>query len=140
MKLQDKWALITGASRGIGKLIAKDLAEKKCKIILHSRTLNGTKSILNELKSKNLECYSIAAELTDFKQIDFLISKVKEITGDHLDILYNNAAIMTDYKALFEPSVEDYQQSFMVNSIAPAKLCDAFIPSMLKTTGGELLM
>lgn len=139
MKLNNKWALITGSSRGIGKLIAKDLGKRGCKIILHSRKLNGTKDLLKELKSIGIECYSVEAELNDIEQINALIHKVKEITSNHLDILYNNAAIMTEYKPLFEPTFKEYKQSFMINSIVPAKLCDAFIPLMLKNKWGRIV-
>lgn len=139
MNIKGKWALVTGSSRGVGKLVAKSLAEKGCRVILHSRKLEGTKAILDEIKNMGEECYSVAAELNNFADVEKLISEVNEITDNHLDILYNNAAIMTEYQPLFEPTVKEYQDSFMVNTIVPAKLCDAFLPAMLKNDWGRIV-
>lgn len=46
---------------------------------------------------------------------------------------------MTEYKPLFKPTTDEYLQSFIVNSIIPAKLCDTFIPSMLKNNWGRIV-
>ncbi len=105
MDIIGRWALITGSSRGIGRLIAKDLASKGCKIILHSRRLTGTKELLEEILSMGNECHSVAAELSDIGEVTKLVDDVKKITDDHLDILYNNAAIMTTYQPIFKPTI-----------------------------------
>lgn len=139
MDIKGRWALVTGASRGIGKLIALELAKSGCNLILHSRNVTGTKDLLEMIKGMGNECYSVAAELSKIEDVERLISEVKRLTCDNLDILYNNAAIMTEYRPLFEPTVKEYQDSFMVNTIAPAKLCDAFIPSMLKNNWGRII-
>lgn len=139
MNLEGKWALITGASRGVGLRVAKELGEKRCRIILHSRKIDHTKSILDDLQSKGIEAYSVEAELSKEDQVLKLINDVNEITDNKLDILYNNAAIMTEYVDTYTPTFEDYADSFMVNTIVPAKLCDAFIPGMLKRNYGRIV-
>jgi len=135
--IKNRWALVTGSSRGVGLRIAKALAEKGCKLILHSRELEGTRDLLEALRSSGYEAHSVAAELSLIADINRLIEEVKEITNDHLDILYNNAAIMTTYRPIFEPTFEEYQSSFMINTIAPAKLCDAFLPGMIERDWGR---
>ena len=137
--IKDRWALVTGSSRGIGMRVAKALAEKGCKLILHSRKLEGTRDVLAEIKSMGNEVYAVEAELDSPTEVSRLVEKVNEITNNHLDILYNNAAIMTAYKPIFEPTVEEYTQSFMVNTIAPAKLCDAFLPGMIERDWGRVV-
>ncbi len=139
MDINGKWALVTGSSRGVGLRIAKALAKEGCKVILHSRKLEGTKDLLSELKAQGVEAYSVAAELNSLDQVDALIKEVKEITGDSLDILYNNAAIMTAYRDMFAPTDQEYMDSFLVNSVVPAKLCDAFLPGMLKRDWGRVV-
>ncbi|MGL1892404.1 MAG: SDR family NAD(P)-dependent oxidoreductase [Spirochaetaceae bacterium] len=139
MDIRGKWALVTGASRGVGLRIARALAEKGCKVILHSRKLEGTKDLLDELKAEGVEAFSVAAELSSLEQVEALIKEVKEITSDHLDILYNNAAIMTAYRDMFAPTAGEYMDSFFVNSVVPSKLCDAFLPSMLKRDWGRVV-
>ena len=61
-------ALVTGASRGIGRLSALFKAKQGCNLILHSRKLDGTKSLLDEVKALGVEAYSVAAELSEKRQ------------------------------------------------------------------------
>lgn len=137
--VQGKWALVTGASRGVGMRVAKGLAEKGCKMILHSRKLEGTASLAEELKAMGVEVHQVAAELIDPAQVEQLIADVKDICGGTLDILYNNAAIMTTYREIYTVTAQEYADSFAVNTIAPAKLCDAFIPGMLEQNWGRIV-
>ncbi|MBN2617110.1 MAG: SDR family oxidoreductase [Spirochaetales bacterium] len=137
--IKGKWALVTGASRGIGLRVSRALAEKGCNLILHSRKLSGTEAIVKEFKAMGLEAYGVAAELNDFPQVEELIDRVNEITKGNLGILYNNAAIMTTYREKFKPTVVEYLDSFMVNSIVPAKICDAFIPGMIERGWGRVV-
>lgn len=138
--IEGKWILLTGASRGVGVRVARALAEHKCKMILQSRTLEGTAKLVEELKSKGVEAYSVAAELSDLKQVEAMIAEVKKISGDHIDVLYNNAAIMTKYmNGKFLTPAEDYLLSFLVNSTVPAIICNSFIPQMIKRGWGRVI-
>ncbi len=139
LDIKNRWTLVTGASRGVGMRVAKALAEKGCRLILHSRKLEGTHDLLQELKSSGNDVYAVAAELNSMADVSRLIEEVREITSNHLDILYNNAAIMTTYQPIFEPTIEEYQVSFMVNSVVPAKLCDAFLPAMIERDWGRVV-
>lgn len=138
--IKNKWALVTGSSRGIGKLIATALAEQGCQVILHARSLKATQALQEELTAKGHTVFAVAAELTDEAQIADMIAQVKLITQNQLSILYNNAAIMRPHRPIFEPTYEDYRQSFMVNSIAPAKITDAFLPDMLQQNWGRIVL
>lgn len=137
-ELTNKWALVTGASRGIGLRIATALAAEGCNLILHSRDKSHTQNLMTQLSCHDIQIHSVAAELNSVEQIASLIENVRKI-HEELDILYNNAAIMTPYQHVFSPSVSEYQTSFMVNSIAPIKLCDAFIPGMLDRGWGRIV-
>ena len=139
LNIENRWALVTGASRGVGRRVAKALAEKGCQLILHSRKIEGTLGLLEEVKSSGNEAFSLAAELNSNRDVSRLIKEVIEITDNHLDILYNNAAIMTSYQPIFEPTIEEYMKSFMVNSIVPAKLSDAFLPAMIEHDWGRIV-
>jgi NAD(P)-dependent dehydrogenase (short-subunit alcohol dehydrogenase family) len=137
--IENKWALVTGASRGVGSRIAKALAEKGCNLILHARKLEGTQALRDELRARGYQAHSVAAELSSIPEVMSLIDEVNALSGDHLDILYNNAAVMTKYQPVFGPTIEEYEQSFLVNAIVPAKLCDAFLPGMLQRDWGRIV-
>lgn len=139
MNIQGKWALVTGSSRGVGMRVAAALGEKGCKMLLHARTKEGTDQLAKSLKEKGIEVHQLVAELSKPAQQKKLIEEVNKITGGQLDILYNNAAIMTTYCTKFEVPASDYESSFMVNTIAPIMLCDAFIPGMLKRGWGRVV-
>ena len=85
--IKGKWALLTGASRGVGARVAGALAEKGCKLILQSRTLDGTKKMAEGFKAKGIEAHSVAAELSDPAQVQRLIAEAGRISGGHIDIL-----------------------------------------------------
>jgi 3-oxoacyl-[acyl-carrier protein] reductase len=137
--ITNRWALVTGSSRGIGRRVASALARQGCRLILHSRQRQGTADLEQELTASGHPVAVVAAELDSESELTRMIAEVKEITGNQLDILYNNAAIMTAYQPLFEPTIEDYRRSFMVNSIVPAKLADAFLPAMLEQDWGRIV-
>ncbi len=65
VNVKRKWALITGASRGIGYLSALFMAEQGCNLVLHSRTKEHCTKVLEEVKAKGVEAYAVEAELTD---------------------------------------------------------------------------
>lgn len=140
VNIKDKWVLLTGASRGVGLRVAKALAEKGCRLILQSRDLKGTKELVKELKAKGVEAHAVAAELSNLKQVKSLIEKAKRISGDHIDIVYNNAAIMAKFRSnIYDAEADDFTTSFLINVTTPALICNAFIPRMVKRGWGRVV-
>jgi NAD(P)-dependent dehydrogenase (short-subunit alcohol dehydrogenase family) len=140
ISLINKWALVTGSSRGIGQRVARGLAALGCKVILHARTKEATDELTQELRNAGCDAVQTAADLSCPLQVEALIHEIKEITGNALGILYNNAAIMTPWSKPYTVCAEDYAASFQVNCIAPAKLADAFIPKMIEDGFGRVVM
>ncbi|HEU4579000.1 MAG TPA: SDR family oxidoreductase [Polyangiaceae bacterium] len=137
-KLSGKWALVTGASRGVGKQVALGLAEQGCKLLLHARQLSHLEPLLSELRKRGVEARGLAAELSNGAQVDALIDGVLRDPGG-VDILYNNAAIMSPWREAHSTPSDDYRQSFEVNVIALARLCDRLLPPMLKRRWGRIV-
>ncbi len=73
MNINNRWALITGASRGVGKRVALALAKQGCKLILHSRSLKGTSDLQERLQAAGAEAHSVAAELSSISAVETLI-------------------------------------------------------------------
>ncbi|MDO6683933.1 MULTISPECIES: SDR family NAD(P)-dependent oxidoreductase [unclassified Agarivorans] len=130
MQIQGKWALVTGASRGVGLRIAKALASQGAKVIVHSRSLDASQQVVGQITAAQGHAVAVAAELSDNAAIAQLIEQVNLITDNALAVLYNNAAIMTPWREDSIVPANDYALSFQVNCIAPAALCDAFLPQM----------
>ncbi len=137
-KLRGKWALITGASRGVGRQIALGLAEHECRMILHSREASHCEPLARELRERGIEVRTLGAELGDIRAVDALIDAVLDHPGG-VDILYNNAAIMTPWRDAHQTPSEDYRTSFDVNVVALTRLCDRLLPVMLERRWGRIV-
>ena len=134
-----RWAIITGASRGIGYLSAIFMAEQGCNLILHARKMENLEKVLSEVKALGVEAYGVAAELSDLAQVDKMIADIDALNVD-VDIILNNAGLQIAYRTdyLTTPA-SDYTESFKINTIAPMMLCYHFIPKMIEKGFGRIL-
>ncbi|MEJ6949763.1 SDR family NAD(P)-dependent oxidoreductase [Natronospora cellulosivora (SeqCode)] len=137
INIQGKWALVTGASRGVGKQIAMALAEKGVNLVLHSRSLDHTKELKEEL-AKKVEVYELAADLSEPEAAMYMATKAEELSGG-IDILYNNAAISVPWREDYNAPIEEYQKIFNVNVISPIKICDIILPMMRERAFGRII-
>ena len=137
--ISGKWALVTGASRGVGRQISLGLARAGCNVVLHSRLLESTATLAAELQELGVQTHQVAAELSDAAELTSMLESLLQ-SGPEIDILYNNAAIMTPYRQdwLNIPD-EDYQRSFQVNVIALSRICHTFIPGMKSRKWGRIV-
>jgi NAD(P)-dependent dehydrogenase (short-subunit alcohol dehydrogenase family) len=136
--LENKWALITGSSRGIGQQIAWGLARRKCNIIVHGRTVEHTAETMRRLKEYDVKTHVVAGELDTMEGIQAIIQGVKQGPG-RVDILYNNAAIQSEYKPIWDFTFEEWMHSFQVNLFAMIALCNAFAPEMRQRGFGRII-
>jgi len=136
--IKGKWALITGASRGVGRQIALGLAAKGCNLVLHSRTVSHTAELSAELKKSGITVRELEADLADTDAARRLAEKAEETSGG-IDILYNNAAIMSPWHDPFTAPPEDYHKSFTVNVISLIVICDVIVPRMQKRGFGRVI-
>jgi NAD(P)-dependent dehydrogenase (short-subunit alcohol dehydrogenase family) len=137
-KLSGKWALITGASRGVGRQIALGLAEHGCKLILHGREASHCEPLRRQLAERGVEVRVAGAELSKAAEVDALIDRILSDPG-RIDILYNNAAIMTPWREAHTSPGDDYRLSFEVNVIALTRLCDRLLPGMKQRGWGRIV-
>lgn len=139
INLKGKNALITGSTRGIGQQVAKGLADRGCNIVVHGRKIEHTKDTLEMLKTYDVKTYSVSGDLSSDVEVKNLIQRVKDLNVP-IDILYNNAGIMIDYKEdIWSHTTEDWLKTFQVNVIAMYKLCSAFIPKMIENGFGRIV-
>ena len=139
IEIKDKWALVTGASRGIGKEIAIALSKLGCNLVLHSRSVEHTSSLAEQLSGNGVSTVSLQADLSDPGQVSKLITELRDAIPQ-IDILYNNAAIMQPNDGdIWSIPDEDFRKSFETNVISPIKICNALIPSMIEQRWGRVI-
>lgn len=139
VNVHGKWALITGASRGIGYLTALFMADHGCNLILHSRSLAHTEKVAEEAKARGVEVFCVQAELANHQEVVAMLDEIEERKID-VDIVFNNAAVQIAYRTDFwRTPVEDYDMSFRINYIAPVTICHRFIPKMLERGFGRVI-
>jgi NAD(P)-dependent dehydrogenase (short-subunit alcohol dehydrogenase family) len=137
--LRGRWALVTGASRGIGKLVARRLGQLGCNVVAHSRSAASTEALVAELRHLGVRAVSIGAELSDERSVDRLVDEAVA-ASEGIDILYNNAAVMTRYRDRYlETPTDEFRQSFEVNVIAPIRITYRLLPRMLERRWGRIV-
>ena len=137
--LQGKWALVTGASRGVGKHIATSLAGLGCNIILHSRSIEHTAGLAASLAATGASVIAVAAELDDQNQVDAMLDDILARTPQ-VDIVFNNAAVMAPWRGdPWETTAEDFRKSFEVNVISIVRICNRLVPLMLQRKWGRVV-
>ena len=136
--LRGRWALVTGSSRGVGREIARGLAAKGCNLVLHGRRREHTAGLADEL-GKTVEVAIVAAELSVETDVDRMIHEAQGLSGG-IDVLYNNAAIMTPFRQDYtQVTSDDYRRSFEVNVIAPVRITHGLLPRMLERRFGRIV-
>ncbi len=139
VNVKGRWALITGAARGIGYLTAIFMAQRGCNLILHSRDINHTEKVLSEVKALGVEAYAVSAELSDLDSVQAMLDEI-DSRGTQVDIVLNNAGMQIAYRTeYFKTPVSDYTESFKINTIAPAMICYHFMPKMIERGFGRIL-
>lgn len=139
VNVKGKWALITGASRGLGLLSAKFMARQGCNLVLHSRTPEHCQKLIDEVNSLGVEAYSVGAELSDITQVEKMLKEIDAL-GIQTDIILNNAGLQVTYRDEFLTTpAEDYETSFRINTIAPMMICYHFIGDMAKRGFGRIV-
>lgn len=139
VNVNGRWALITGAARGIGYLTAKLMAEHGCNLILHGRTKEHCDKVLSEVKAMGVEAYAVAAELSELDAVQRMLDEI-DAKGTKVDIVLNNAGMQIAYRTdYFSTPVSDYTESFKINTIAPAMICYHFLPKMIDRGFGRIV-
>ncbi len=139
VNVKGRWALLTGASRGIGYLTALFMAEQGCNLVLHSRKKEHCDKVLAEVTAKGVEAYVVEAELSDLAQVEKMLAEIDQ-KGTQIDIVLNNAGLQIAYRNdYYQTPVSDYTESFKINTIAPAMICYHFLPKMIERGFGRVL-
>jgi NAD(P)-dependent dehydrogenase (short-subunit alcohol dehydrogenase family) len=136
--LENKWALVTGSSRGVGQQIAWGLAERGCNLIVHGREPQHLEKTLAGLEKFGVETHVATGELSTSAGVAQVIEQAQAAPGP-VDILYNNAAVMSKYESIFTVNQAEWDRVFNINVWALIKLCQAFAPGMRERGYGRII-
>lgn len=138
LNIDDKWALVTGASRGVGKQIAIELAGRGCNLVLHSRKTDHTNALAESLMAKGVEVFCVSACLEEEVQVADMLAAIEE-KGIQIDIVYNVAAVNSNVLDFFSVTQDEFRMIFSVNVFSVAQICNYFIPRMLRNGFGRIV-
>jgi len=136
--LNNKIALITGGSRGIGKAIALGFSEAGAKVIVAARTQNLLEEVLAEMRAKGGDGLAVLCDLKNDQDILSLIKKTVDRYG-RLDVLVNNAATSPFLKKSEEVTSEEWEQVIRINLTAPFLLCREASKVMIQNNWGRII-
>ena len=134
--LQGKVALVTGASRGIGKAIALELAHAGCDLLLTARDRDALAAVATEIKALGRRAEIHVADLKEEGAPEKLAATARERFG-RLNILVNNAGA-SRRGDFFQQTEADWQAGFALKFFAQVRLCRTLWP-MLKEAGGSIV-
>lgn len=137
IRSDEKIALITGGSSGIGFAVAKALSRENVHLILSARNERKLAETAFELRKENPNITSVPADLTRDEDIDYLIDYIRK-THERLDILVNNAGFGA-FAPIEETTTMEMDDMWRVNVRAPFLLSRHLVPLMKKTGEGHLI-
>jgi len=144
MHLNGKVAIVTGASRGIGKAIAIELAKQGANIVVAARTRKQSKYIegtihqtVEEIKRLGGNAFAVQTKITNAEMIEKMVQQTLE-NFNRIDILINNAA--TNHPALFKDIRQNIWDTILDTNLRGAVLCTrAVLPQMIKQKQGHII-
>lgn len=138
MSLTGKNALVTGASRGIGRAIAVELAKNGANIaISYVNNKDKAEEVVNEIKRYGVKAIAVKADVSKEEEVLNMVKIVKESIGS-IDILVNNAGINRD-NLLMRMSTEDWDKVIDTNLKGTYLCSKALIRDMIKKKSGKII-
>ncbi|AWK51220.1 beta-ketoacyl-ACP reductase [Clostridium beijerinckii] len=136
--LKGKCAIITGASRGLGKAIALKLASLGVNIVLNYRSSEKEAiDVENEIKEMGVEVLSVKADISKLQEVENLVAVAKERFGN-IDIMVNNAGITKD-TLILRMKEEDFDSVIDVNLKGVFNCLKSITPIMVKQKHGKII-
>ena len=132
-------ALVTGANRGIGREVCRQLARHGLRVVLTARNAQAAELAATELQSENLDVVPAVMDVAVPKSIRACERDVATRIGD-VDVIVNNAAVLiAEDQDLLDTSVDDFRQTLETNLLGVLMVCQAFVPPMIQRRYGRVV-
>jgi 3-oxoacyl-[acyl-carrier protein] reductase len=136
--LTDKVAIVTGASRGIGKAIAQSLAAEGAKVVInYASSSTAAEALVTEITEQGGAAIAVKADVSKSEEVDHLINTTMEKWG-RIDVVVNNAGITRD-TLLMRMKLEDWQSVIDLNLTGVFLVTRAVYKIMLKQRSGRII-
>lgn len=136
-ELREKSVVVTGASQGLGRALAIQLAQQGAKVVLVARQATRLEQVVQEIRAQGGIAFGIAADVGDKESIYPIVGQATALAGP-IDVLINNASTLgpTPLRLLLDTDCEDFERALQVNTLGPFRLLKAVAGSMiLRHTG-----
>jgi NAD(P)-dependent dehydrogenase (short-subunit alcohol dehydrogenase family) len=131
-------AFVTGANKGLGREISRQLAAKGIVVLMGARDRGRGEKAVADLQAQGLSAQFIQIDVTSQPSVDQAAAEVGRLYG-HLDILVNNAGIAVDWVPGSELSVEAFQKTFDTNVFGVFRVTKALLPLLKKSKHGRIV-
>lgn len=132
-------ALVTGASRGIGYFLARELAATGCHVIAVARTVGGLEELDDEIKLGGGQATLVPLDLTDMAGIDRIGAAINERFGK-LDVLVANAGMLGTISPIDHVEAKVFEQVMTINVTATWRLIRSVNPLLLRSDAGRAIV
>jgi 3-oxoacyl-[acyl-carrier protein] reductase len=138
MLLNERVALVTGASRGIGASVAEILARRGAKVAVSARTVSDLEAVAASIRKNGGEALAVPCDVVEPAQVDAMVETVVKKWG-RLDILVNNAGLGTPAKPVEELPPEEWDQTILLNLKSVYLCIRAAAPVMKRQKYGRIV-
>lgn len=136
-ELQERTAIVTGASRGIGRAIALALGGCGMRLGLLARSQERLEEIADEVEALGGRALVAECDLGDLSALEVTARRLVERLGS-VDLLVNNAGVFHE-SAVVEQELDDWERVLRINLTAPMLLCRLILPLMIAAGGGRIV-
>ncbi len=138
MKLENRVALITGASRGIGRVLAYGFAREGADVVLAARTQGELERTAKEIRENGGRVVAIQTDVSSPASVGKLVKGMLAEFG-RVDILINNAGRQPPIGPLTHCDMEDWTRTIIVNLVGTVLCCKAILSSMIERRSGKII-
>ncbi|MEE2898965.1 MAG: 3-hydroxybutyrate dehydrogenase [Gemmatimonadota bacterium] len=137
MSLEGRGVVVTGGGRGIGRAVARRLAENGAAVVVTARSTDQIESVAKELRADGLQAHAVRCDVADEASVEAMAAAAIERLGT-VDILVNNAGIATS-NPVKRLQLDDWNQIMAINATGTFLCTRAFLPGMLDRGWGRII-
>lgn len=142
----ERIAVVTGAARGLGLEVSRQLAQRRYRIVLTARNEERANSQAQTLSEQGYDVIAAKLDVTATQDVQRLAALVAKSFG-RVDVLVNNAGVFLDPRgtgraresSVFQASAEDIMRSFETNTLGALRMCQALVPLMRENRYGRIV-